>query len=174
MFKKTISCAKVQTQTPIIYSQYHDDPPAVLPIPTKKIPTQAEREKRMAEQRVRKRKTRIRIGLGALIIVVAAVVVGVAVVLTKKKGSSASGGNGGKGGKGGSGSPSLAIAGTNGSTVTMDNGTTFIYTNNFGGDWAFDPKNPFAPGGRPQNYTPRVGQDAWVWGQDIVRGVNLG
>ena len=117
----------------------------------------------------------IRIGVGALIIVIAAAAVGVAVALTRKKGSSPSSGSGGSdnGGKGGTGSSS-STSGTNGSKVTLADGSTFIYTNNFGGDWVMDPKNPFAPGGRAQDWTPRVGKDDWVWGQDVVKGVNLG
>ena len=117
--------------------------------------------------------------VGALILVVVAAAVGVAIALTRKKGSSPSSGNGGSsgggsnGGKGGSGSSS-STTGITGSRVTMDDGSTFIYTNNFGGDWVFDPKNPFGPGGQAQNWTPRVGQDDWVWGQDVVKGVNLG
>lgn len=128
----------------------------------------------MSQQKVKKRKTMIRIGVGVLIIVIAAAAVGVAVALTRKKGSSGggSGGSGNNGGKGGSGSSSTS--GTTGSRVTLDDGSTFIYTNNFGGDWVMDPKNPFGPGGQAQNWTPRVGKKDWVWGQDVVKGVNLG
>lgn len=119
----------------------------------------------------------IRIIVGVLILLVAAAAVGVAIALTRKKGSSPSSGsggsNGGNGGKGGTGSSS-STTGITGSRVTMDDGSTFTYTNNFGGDWVFDPKNPFGPGGQAQNWTPRVGQDNWVWGQDVVKGVNLG
>ena len=122
------------------------------------------------------------IGVGALIFAAAAAAVVVAVVLTRNKGSAASsnGGNGGNGGSGGGsggkggGSGSTLISGITGSKVTTDNGSTFIYTNDFGGEWVFDPKNPFGPGGQAQNWTPRVGQDDWVWGQDVVKGVNLG
>ena len=111
------------------------------------------------------------IGVGVLVIVAAGVAAGVAFALTKKKGSSASSGSGS--GSGSSGSSS-ATSGTTGSKVTMEDGSTFIYTNNFGGDWVMDPKAPFAAGGQAQNWTPRVGQDDWVWGQDVVKGVNLG
>ncbi|KAJ7506726.1 glycoside hydrolase family 5 protein [Mycena galericulata] len=64
--------------------------------------------------------------------------------------------------------------GTSGSLITMDDGTTFTYTNNFGGDWAEDPKNPFALGGKAQSWSKRIGSEEWVWGTDIARGVNLG
>ncbi|KAF8157928.1 glycoside hydrolase family 5 protein [Crassisporium funariophilum] len=56
----------------------------------------------------------------------------------------------------------------------MDDGTKFTYTNEFDGDWAEDPKNPFAPGGKAQSWSKRVGKEEWVWGTDIARGVNLG
>ena len=114
--------------------------------------------------------------MGALVIVVAAVVAGVAVSLTKKKGSgSASSGSGSGSSSGGSGSgSSSSTAGKTGSKVTMEDGSTFVYTNDFGGDWAMDPKLPFAAGGQAQSWTPRVGKDDWVWGKDVVKGVNLG
>lgn len=56
----------------------------------------------------------------------------------------------------------------------MEDGTKFTYTNNFGGDWAYDPTNPFAAGGLSQSWSKRVGSEDWVWGSDYVRGVNLG
>ncbi|KAJ6630753.1 glycoside hydrolase family 5 protein [Mycena sp. CBHHK59/15] len=56
----------------------------------------------------------------------------------------------------------------------MDDGTTFTYTNDFGGDWAADPKSPFALGGKAQSWSPRIGSGEWDWGTDVARGVNLG
>jgi glucan 1,3-beta-glucosidase len=67
-----------------------------------------------------------------------------------------------------------AISGTNGSVVTTNNGSTFTFVNNFGGDWAYDPTNPFAPGGKAQSWSPRVGSEDWDWGVNTARGVNLG
>jgi glucan 1,3-beta-glucosidase len=66
------------------------------------------------------------------------------------------------------------ISGKSGSIITMEDGTSFTYINNFGGDWAADPKNPFAVGGKAQSWSKRVGTEDWVWGTDIARGVNLG
>jgi hypothetical protein len=146
-------------------------------ISAKKIPTQADREKRMSQHQVNKRQLIIRIAVGALIVVVVAAAVGVAVALTRKKGSSGGGGGGGSsnGGKGGGGTgSSSSTSGKTGSKVTLEDGSTFIYTNDFGGNWVYDPKNPFGHGGQAQSWTPRVGQDDWVWGQDVVKGVNLG
>jgi hypothetical protein len=58
--------------------------------------------------------------------------------------------------------------------LTFDDGTKYTYKNDFDGDWAFDPKNPFGSGGKAQSWSPRVGSEKWQWGKDIVRGVNLG
>jgi glucan 1,3-beta-glucosidase len=70
--------------------------------------------------------------------------------------------------------PAGATSGGSGSTVTKDDGNTFVYINNFDGDWIDDPAKPFAPGGRAQSWSPRVGNETWVWGQHLARGVNLG
>ncbi|KAJ4481901.1 glycoside hydrolase family 5 protein [Lentinula aciculospora] len=56
----------------------------------------------------------------------------------------------------------------------MEDGTNFTYTNNFGGNWAADPIQPFIPGGKAQSWSPRVGSEEWTWGEDVARGVNLG
>ena len=154
------------------FPQYHDEQFNHTHPPTDKFPTLA-MSQRTAQQKTRKRRI-IWIGVVALVIVVAAVVVGV-VLATRKKGSGSSGGssNGANGGPGGTGSSS-STSGKTGSRVTMEDGSTFVYTNDFGGDWVFDPKLPFAAGGQAQSWTPRVGKDDWVWGQDVVKGVNLG
>ena len=114
------------------------------------------------------------IGVGALVVVIAAAAAGVAVALTKKKGSGSSSSAGGSGGSSGGTGSSSSTSGKTGSKVTMENGSTFVYTNDFGGDWAFDPKLPFAAGGKAQSWSPRVGAEDWVWGRDVVKGVNLG
>lgn len=55
----------------------------------------------------------------------------------------------------------------------MEDGTKFTYQNDFGGNWVFDPQNPFGPG-KSQSWSKAIGTEEWVWGQDIARGVNLG
>lgn len=65
-------------------------------------------------------------------------------------------------------------SGKSGSVIVMDDGTKFTYQNDFGGDWAYDPKNPLGSGGKSQSWSKRIGGEEWVWGQDIARGVNLG
>ncbi|ESK89845.1 glycoside hydrolase family 5 protein [Moniliophthora roreri MCA 2997] len=75
-----------------------------------------------------------------------------------------------------------ATSGGNGSTIVTDTNMTFLYTNDFGGDWAWDPSDPFGRGGRAQDWSKRIPglgeqvdeKDTWQWGKDIVRGVNLG
>ncbi|KAI0827637.1 glycoside hydrolase [Trametes gibbosa] len=63
--------------------------------------------------------------------------------------------------------------GGDGSTVTMDDGTTFVYNNKFGGFWVSDPENPFDNSARPNSWTPAL-NETWTWGQDRIFGVNLG
>jgi hypothetical protein len=92
------------------------------------------------------------------------------VLLTNhKRGNSDSDSNGGPDGNSADGT-----SGTSGSVITMEDGAKFTYQNAFGGDWAFDPKNPFGSGGKAQTWSKRIGTEDWVWGQDIARGVNLG
>lgn len=75
---------------------------------------------------------------------------------------------------GGSSSKNIATSGTTGSTITAEDNSTFLYTNDFGGDWAADPTQPFASGGKAQSWSKRIGTEEWVWGTDVARGVNLG
>lgn len=102
--------------------------------------------------------------------------VAVGVLLSKKNengsGSSKSGNGGSK--TSGGGSSSNALTGTTGSTIVAEDGSSFVYNNDFGGMWASNPKDPFAPGGQAQSWSPQIGKDAWVWGRDVVKGVNLG
>ncbi|KAJ3512182.1 hypothetical protein NMY22_g15409 [Coprinellus aureogranulatus] len=81
--------------------------------------------------------------------------------------------NGDTGSNGSPGEPRGATTGGDGSTVTMANGTTFTYTNSFGGFWVHDPEDPFNDGAKPNSWTPAL-NETWRWGQDRVYGVNLG
>ncbi|KAG7445616.1 glycoside hydrolase [Guyanagaster necrorhizus] len=120
-----------------------------------------------------RRKKILIISLCVLAVVVIAVAVPVATVLIKKKGHGSSSSSNGSSG-GGPGSGNTATSGTTGSLITMSDGTTFTYTNTFGGDWAEDPTSPFTSGGKAQNWSKRIGSEDWVWGEDVARGVNLG
>lgn len=110
-------------------------------------------------------RTKAIIGFGLVAVIIVAVAVAVPLSLKNRSSSGSQGGsNGGSGG----------ISGKTGSIVTLDDGTTFTYNNDFGGEWASDPKRPFATGGKAQEWSPRVGAEAWVWGEHVARGVNLG
>ncbi|KAF9013054.1 glycoside hydrolase superfamily [Cyathus striatus] len=126
----------------------------------------------------RSRRTKWLIALAVLIVVAVAVAVPVALTSGKHKNNavSSSGSNGSNSTSGGSkgGTSNGATNGTSGSVVTLDDGTTFTYVNDFGGDWAANPTDPFAAGGKAQSWSKRVGAEQWVWGTDVARGVNLG
>lgn len=65
------------------------------------------------------------------------------------------------------------VTGGDGSTVTTDDGSTFIYNNKFGGFWFSDPNDPFNNDAQPNSWTPPINQ-TWTWGKDRIYGVNLG
>jgi len=115
------------------------------------------------------------ISLVALVVIVIAVTVPV-VLTTRKRGSpnAAQGGSGPSEPNSNHPTNNATTSGKTGSEIAMDDGTTFTYTNDFDGDWAYDPKQPFAPGGKAQSWSKRVGTEEWIWGTDIARGVNLG
>ncbi|KAF8739527.1 hypothetical protein AX14_009299 [Amanita brunnescens Koide BX004] len=111
------------------------------------------------------------IGLGLAMVAIIAVAIAVPIIITREKHNRHS--NSGLGGHGPN-TTSLLTSGGNGSVITLADGSTFVYLNNFGGDWASDPKNPFGPGGNAQSWSKRIGSEDWVWGTDVARGVNLG
>jgi glucan 1,3-beta-glucosidase len=61
------------------------------------------------------------------------------------------------------------ISGGDGSTVTMEDGTTFTYSNSFGGYWYYNPNDPFNNGARAQSWTPALNQ-TFNYGSDRIRG----
>ena len=61
------------------------------------------------------------------------------------------------------------ITGGDGSTVTMEDGTTFTYHNPFGGYWYDDPKNPLNNAARPQSWVPAL-NETFQFGSDRIRG----
>ena len=66
-------------------------------------------------------------------------------------------------------SKSALITGGDGSTVTMEDGTTFTYTNPFGGFWYYDPTDPFNNAAQPQSWSPPLNQ-TFNYGSDRIRG----
>ena len=59
--------------------------------------------------------------------------------------------------------------GGDGSTITMEDGTTFVYRNSFGGYWVDDPNDPFKNGARPQSWSPAL-NETFHYGTDRIRG----
>lgn len=113
------------------------------------------------------------IAAGFLVVLIA-VGVGLGVSLSKKKTNTSSSTGGSPSSPSATPGGSSVTSGKSGSVVTLEDGSKFTYINEFGGDWAFDPRHPFSPGGKAQSWSPRVGSEEWTWGKDIVRGVNLG
>ncbi|CAG7854560.1 Probable glucan 1,3-beta-glucosidase D; AltName: Full=Exo-1,3-beta-glucanase D [Serendipita indica DSM 11827] len=120
------------------------------------------------------------LGCLAVVILVLVIVLPVYFLVIKKRNTS-TGGHGGSGGGGAvNGDDTLPVAqpdgatsGGDGSKVYTEDGSSFTYTNKFGGHWSYDPARPFANEARAQSYTPAL-NETWKWGQDTIKGVNLG
>ncbi|KIJ37741.1 glycoside hydrolase family 5 protein [Sphaerobolus stellatus SS14] len=63
----------------------------------------------------------------------------------------------------------LVVSGGTGSKIKTANGTTFTYTNTFGGTWYYDPSNPYVNRAQAQSYTPPL-NTSWQWGVDKIYG----
>ncbi|KAJ2922815.1 hypothetical protein H1R20_g14280, partial [Candolleomyces eurysporus] len=70
-------------------------------------------------------------------------------------------------------SPTSSTTGGDGSTVTLEDGTTFTYANSFGGYWVADPDNPYDDGARPNSWTPPL-NESFNYATTRIYGVNLG
>ncbi|KAG2019610.1 exo-beta-1,3-glucanase [Coprinopsis cinerea AmutBmut pab1-1] len=68
---------------------------------------------------------------------------------------------------------SRGTTGGNGSEISTEDGTKFIYLNPFGGHWVDDPDDPFNNDARPNSWTPPL-NSSWKWGEDRIYGVNVG
>jgi glucan 1,3-beta-glucosidase len=110
--------------------------------------------------------------LCGIVVIIAVVVLPVYFLVVKKKGTSGGGGGGGGGGGStttGSGSNQFLTTGGDGSIVTKEDGTTFIYNNTLGGYWVYDVNNPLNNSARAQEYSPPMSEQ-WQWGVDRVYG----
>ncbi|CAK5264244.1 unnamed protein product [Mycena citricolor] len=157
-------------------SSYHDEPGFFVgeqPL---------RREKRgVSAWEPKSRKKPILIGVG--VVVVAAIVLGVVIALTAGKHKSSGTSNLGNGSPSNpsasassSSGPSIKFAlttGGDGSTVTADDGSTFTYSNPFGGTWMYDVNDPFNNGARAQSWSPAL-NETFHYGVDRIRGVNIG
>ncbi|KAG6845238.1 hypothetical protein H0H87_012230 [Tephrocybe sp. NHM501043] len=65
------------------------------------------------------------------------------------------------------------VTGGDGTKVTTDDGSTFTYSNSFGGIWYWDENDPFNNGAKPQSWSPAL-NEKFRYGIDKIRGVNLG
>lgn len=129
-----------------------------------------------------KRKVIVLAVIAALILLIAAVVIPVyfAVIKPNSKASdndnddsdSASSTSSAAGSKssGTTSKPSVKIVtGGDGSKVTTEDGSTFTYTNSFGGYWYWDDQDPFNNGARPQSWSPAL-NETFNYGVDRIRG----
>ncbi|KAI0754326.1 glycoside hydrolase superfamily [Daedaleopsis nitida] len=148
-----------------------------------------EKSPRSYPTQARSRKKAIIIGAVVAVLVIVGVVLGVyfGVVKPKQNDKNNTAGNVAIGDGSSSGDTSQAdggdpddgpksgfvVTGGDGSTVTLEDGSTFTYTNSFGGSWYYDPENPFVSSARSQSWTPAI-NETFKFGQDLIRGVNLG
>ncbi|KAI5122037.1 hypothetical protein M0805_006022 [Coniferiporia weirii] len=164
---------------------YHDDPGAMYrddatPSPDRSPAYLGEKRAAYLAPQNRSKKWAL-VGGGILLLVVVAVAVIVPVYFTviKKDNNSSSSSNLGNAaeptstGSQSNGAVVRAITGGDGSTITMEDGTNFTYTNSFGGYWYFDSEDPFNNAARAQSWSPAL-NETFQYGQDIIRGVNLG
>ncbi|KAJ8089621.1 hypothetical protein PM082_014879 [Marasmius tenuissimus] len=64
------------------------------------------------------------------------------------------------------------VTGGDGSTVVLEDGSTFIYSNPHRGHWYHDINDPFNGKSRAQAWTPAL-NEPFTYGVDRIRGVNL-
>ncbi|KAJ2931098.1 hypothetical protein H1R20_g5978, partial [Candolleomyces eurysporus] len=107
------------------------------------------------------RRTLLVVGIVSLIVVTLLIVLPVYFVVVKRR----------------SQQPAAAEAeaitrGGNGSQITMEDGSQFMYLNRFGGYWVYNPDNPYDDGAQPNSWTP-VLNASWDFTKNRIHGVNL-
>jgi glucan 1,3-beta-glucosidase len=112
--------------------------------------------------------------IAALILAITAIVVAIYFTVIKKHSSSSASsptGTSSASSPSGTSKPNskLVVSGGDGSTVTMDDGTTFTYSNKFGGTWYYDPQDPFNNAAQANSWTPPLNQ-SFRYGVDRVFG----
>ncbi|TFK88056.1 glycoside hydrolase family 5 protein [Polyporus arcularius HHB13444] len=114
------------------------------------------------------------IGAAAIVVIVLAVILPVYFTVIKKSGGSGSSrGSSGSTSSTNPESPTGATSGGDGSVITLADGSTFTYSNKFGGFWVDDPTNPYNNSARPNSWTPAL-NEPWDYSKDKIYGVNLG
>jgi glucan 1,3-beta-glucosidase len=118
-----------------------------------------------------RRTTIILFSIGGLILFSVAIVLPVYFLVVKHTNNAADQHSNGTTGPSGSKTPlkSSLVTGGDGSTVMMEDGTTFTYLNSFGGYWYYDPDDPFNNGAQAQSWTPPLNQ-TFNYGSDRIRG----
>ncbi|KAJ6583920.1 exo-beta-1,3-glucanase [Mycena vulgaris] len=137
-----------------MYRDFSDDRATGI----KNASTAALTSRKITRQKPRKSRRKKIIIISLSLLAVAIVAVAIPLALSSKKHASVA--SSGAGSSSSASTGSGPTTGKTGSLIAMDDGTTFTYTNDFGGDWAADPKT-------------RRGEE-WDWGTDVARGVNLG
>ncbi|KAJ7837018.1 glycoside hydrolase family 5 protein [Mycena olivaceomarginata] len=130
-----------------------------------------------------RRKKRILIGLAALVLLLIVIAAVLYFAVFKKKSSDSSSTKSGSASDNTSSSSSNSsstpqgkvaiVTGKDGSSITAEDGSTFTYTNSFGGTWYWDVNDPYNNGARAQSWTPALNETFNI-GQDKIRGVNIG
>jgi len=73
-------------------------------------------------------------------------------------------------GKNGKPSVTAIVTGGDGTKVTTEDGSTFTYSNSFGGYWYWDENDPFNNGARAQSWSPAL-NETFRYGIDKIRGL---
>ncbi|KIJ69590.1 glycoside hydrolase family 5 protein [Hydnomerulius pinastri MD-312] len=158
---------------------YHDDPrDAEFQGGDSRSPRYlAEKRSEYAAPRAKSKRGLIIFGsIVAAVIVIAAVIVPVYFTVIKPKSSNnnnASSPNPANPTATGSSGTLAAVTGGDGSKITTEDGTTFTYSNPFGGTWYWDPNDPFNNNAQANSWTPPLNQ-TFKFGTDRIFGVNLG
>lgn len=129
-----------------------------------------------------RRKKRILIGLAALVLLLIVIAAVLYFAVFKKKSSDSSSTKSGSASDNTSSSSSNSsstpqgkvaiVTGKDGSSITAEDGSTFTYTNSFGGTWYWDVNDPYNNGARAQSWTPALNETFNI-GQDKIRGCVL-
>jgi hypothetical protein len=108
--------------------------------------------------------------LGTLILLIAAAVLALYLTVWKKKGGGTSSDPNAPGANP-SGTPqAAAVTGGDGSKVKTEDGTTFTYSNPYGGYWYWDENDPLNNGAKAQSWTPAL-NETFKYGTDKIWGL---
>jgi glucan 1,3-beta-glucosidase len=157
-------------------SPYRDNPeaePAFYPPSAGSSPRILQEKQAFYASPQKKKRKGVIIGgvIGGILVLAIGAAVAVYFTVIRKHGSGVSGDAGDAPGSKPSNKPAnnILTSGGDGTTVTMEDGNTFTYSNKFGGIWVQDPSNPFNNSARPQSWSPAL-NEPFNWGVDKIRG----